>query len=291
MTTENNSERPLLFEQSEIAYVDADTIDLPSTNSDGEPVVELTPEQRYLFDAQGWLLVPGLLSDDDVAEMRDFCVRLKDDPESIPEAQRSTVGGPLVRLTDHPFIVGFMNEFLAHPRLSSQDCYGFRMESTSLARRRQGEGFPRPHNGNGLWRMPGDSHNYHCVPGKANSGLTCVVWELNEVEEGGGGTLFLNGSHKSAFLAPESLQNPESPMWTTYGCPAGSLVLFAESTTHSTAPWMSAERDRIAVFSRYNHVNSKWHKWQPHADFLAGLSPKRRTLFRPIHVEGNLVEV
>ena len=104
-------------------------------------------------------------------------------------------------------------------------------------------------------------------------------------------TLFLNGSHKSAFLAPESLQDPASPMWTTYSCPPGSLVIFAESTTHSTAPWTSAERDRVAVFSRYNHVNSRWHNWNPHPDYLAGLSPKRRTLFRPIHVQGNLVEV
>jgi hypothetical protein len=74
-------------------------------------------------------------------------------------------------------------------------------------------------------------------------------------------------------------------------CPAGSLLIFAGSTTHSTAPWTSAERDRVAIFSRYNHVNSKWHKWQPHPEFVAGLPPKRRTLFRPIHVEGNLVEV
>jgi hypothetical protein len=287
----NESGRPLLFEQSRVGHVDVDAVDLPRTNSTGEPVVDLTPEQRYLFDAQGWLLVPGLLNEEDLAEMREFCDRLHREPESLPEAQRSAVGGPLERLTDHPIIVGFMNEFLAHPRLSSQDCYGFRMESTHLCVRRKGEGAPNPHNGNGLWRMPGDSHNYHCVPGKANSGLTCVVWELNEIEHGGGGTLLLSGSHKSVFLAPESLQDPSAPMWTTYACPAGSLLIFAESTTHSTAPWTSAERDRVSIFSRYNHVNSKWHKWQPNAEYVAGLSPKRRTLFRPIHVEKNLVEI
>ena len=35
--------------------------DLPTKNADGEPVVELTDEQKYLFDTRGWLLVPGLL--------------------------------------------------------------------------------------------------------------------------------------------------------------------------------------------------------------------------------------
>ena len=150
-----NGSKPLLFEQSKVAYVDVDAVDLPRTNTGGEPVVDLTPEQRYLFDTRGWLLVPGLLGREEVEEMREFCYRLHREPESLPEHQRSAVAGPLERLTDHPFIVGFMNEFLAHPDLSSQDCYGFRMESTSLCVRRRGEGAPMPHNGNGLWRMPG----------------------------------------------------------------------------------------------------------------------------------------
>ncbi len=283
------SEKPLIFEQSRLGYVDLDSVDLPRTNADGLPVIDPTPEQRYLFDTQGWLLVPALLEAEDVEEMRVFCDRLHREPESLPEAQRSPIAGPLERLTDHPFIVGFMNEFLAHPDLSSQDCYGFRMESSSLCVRHAGEGTFGPHNGNGLWRLPGDSHNYRCVPGKARSGLTCVVWELNEVEHGGGGTLLISGSHKAAFTPPvEDL--PHSPLWTTYACPAGSLLLFAEGTTHSTSPWTSTRRDRVAIFSRYNHVNSKWHKWQPHPDLLESLPPKRRTLFRPVHVEANLVD-
>lgn len=280
--------QPLLFEQSRHGFFDMDNIDLPRTNADGEAVIDPTPEQRYLFDSQGWLLVPGLLSASDVEEMRAWCERLHRDPMSLPESERSPVAGPCQKLADHPFIVGFMNEFLAHPDLTSQDCYGFRMESTSLSVRKQGEGAFAPHNGSGLWRMPGDSHHYRCVPGKARSGLTCVVWELNEVEHGGGGTLLVNGSHKSCFLPP--VQDPDSPLWSTYSCPAGSLLLFCEGTTHSTAPWRSKERERIAIFTRYNYVNSKWHKWQPHAELLASMPPKRQTLFRPVHVEGNLVQ-
>ncbi|MFP6592965.1 MAG: hypothetical protein VCE12_20865, partial [Candidatus Latescibacterota bacterium] len=105
-------------------------------------------------------------------------------------------------------------------------------------------------------------------------------------------TLFrslVNGSHKAAFSPP--VQDPGSPLWTTYACPAGSLLIFSEGTTHSTSPWKSTQRDRIAIFSRYNYVNSKWHKWQPHPELLAALPPKRRTLFRPVHVEGNLVDL
>ena len=289
MSSDSAHPQPLVFEQSRLGFVDMDVVDLPRTNADGEPVVEPTPEQRYLFDTQGWLLIPGVLPADEVEEMRAFCERLHRNPESLPEDERSLIAGPLERLTDHPVIVGFMNEFLAHPALSSQDCYGFRMESTSLCVRSAGEGTFGPHNGNGLWRLPGDSHNYRCIPGKARSGLTCVVWELNEVEHGGGGTMLVNGSHKAAFSPP--VQDPGSPLWTTYACPAGSLLIFSEGTTHSTSPWKSTQRDRIAIFSRYNYVNSKWHKWQPHPELLAALPPKRRTLFRPVHVEGNLVDL
>ena len=281
--------KPLLFQQSRVGYVDIDEVDLPRTNTAGKPVIDPTPEQRYLFDTQGWLLIPGLLSEGEVEEMRDFCYRLHQEPESLPEPQRSPIGGPLEELTDHPFIVGFMNEFLAHPDLSSQDCYGFRMESTSLSMRQTGEGGFAPHNGNGLWRLPGDGHNYRCVPGKARSSLTCVVWELNEVETSGGGTLFISGSHKAAFPLPAGAQSLDSDLWARYTCPAGSLLIFAESTTHTASPWGSTEHERCAIFSRYNYVDSKWHKWQPHPQALEAMSPKRRTLFRPVHVEGNLI--
>ena len=37
---------------------------------------------------------------------------------------------------------------------------------------------------------------YHMEKGRVHSGLTRVVWELNEVAPGDGGTLFLSGSHK-----------------------------------------------------------------------------------------------
>ena len=55
--------KPLLFQQSRVGYVDIDEVDLPRTNAAGKPIIDPTPEQRYLFDTQGWLLIPGLLSE------------------------------------------------------------------------------------------------------------------------------------------------------------------------------------------------------------------------------------
>ena len=63
-----------------------------ATNAVGLPAVELTDEQKYVFDTCGWLCIPGVLEADEVVEMRDFCYRLARDPDAIPNAERSSVG-------------------------------------------------------------------------------------------------------------------------------------------------------------------------------------------------------
>ena len=266
--------------------------DMPRTNADGEPVVDPTQEQKYLFDTRGCLLIPGVLFAKEAEEMRNYVLRVRDEPESLPEHERNYVSGPLEKLADHPVVVGFLNEFLAHPHLSSAESYGFRMEGSGLRSPSWEEGKQGhfgPHNGSGLMRLPGDTHLYNCYPGKAHSGLTCIVWELNPVEAGDGGTLFVSGSHKSTFSAPASLQQPDSQLWHTYACPAGSLLIFSEATTHSGRPWTNESRDRVPIFSRYNSICSKWHRWEPHPELLASMPPKRQTLFRPVYCEGNVI--
>ena len=75
---------------------------------------------------------PRVLADDEIEAMREYALLVQQHPESLPEHERSFVAGPLEKLTDHPVVVGFLNEFLAFPGLSSAECYGFRMEGTGL---------------------------------------------------------------------------------------------------------------------------------------------------------------
>ena len=190
MTHATDYTKPFIVDKNLGRALDEDNANLPETNADDLPVVPPTQEQKYVFDKQGWLLVPGVLSGDELKEMQDFCHRLRHDPDSIPAPERSPLGGPMQTLSDHPNVVGFLNEFLAHPALSSQECYGFRMESCHMFYRTVGDGNFGPHNGNGMLRFPGDSHLYRCIPGKAYSGLTRIVWELNPVKYKQGGTPF-----------------------------------------------------------------------------------------------------
>ena len=93
--------------------------DLTGRNADGLPVEGLTDKQKYDFDRNGWLLLPGVLGADECAEMRDFALRLAREPESLPEHERCPVAGPLQRLADHPLVVGFMNEFVAYAPIAN----------------------------------------------------------------------------------------------------------------------------------------------------------------------------
>ena len=263
----------------------------PHLNSEGKPAIPLTEEERYQFDTKGWLALPAVLTPEEAAEMRDFCYRLRNDPASIPSAERSSIGGPLLSLTDHPRIVGFMNEFVSHQYIASDASYGFRFEGSFLAIRANGDTNFRPHGGSGYFNFPGNSHVYRTLPGKIHSGLTRAVWELNPVKHRKGGTLFLSGSHKAAYPAPESTENEDSPLWETYECPAGSLLFFTEAICHSGALWTDAENDRVAVFNCYNTVNEKWHNWNPNPELLEAMPPLRQSLFRGVYCQDNVLSV
>ena len=265
--------------------------DLTSTNEDGEPTVIPTDKQKYDFDRNGWILFPGLLSDENIEEMRAFATRVRKEPDSLPEHDRCGMGGPLAKLIDHPVVVGFLNEFLAYPACASEESYGFRLETSNVQYRSTRDDIQRkfsPHNGSGLFRPPWESHYYRQIPGQAWSGLTRVVWELNPVKMRRGGTLFITGSHKAAYPAPASAFEPDSPIWDTYECPAGSLIIFSEPTSHSASEWTDEEYDRVAVFNLYNAISTRWTNWLPHPDLLKTLCPKRRSLFRDVQVSQNV---
>ncbi len=284
------TKKPFIVNKNLGSAVEVEPEELTLTNSDGLPVSPPTQKQKYDFDRNGWLLIPSVLSDADISEMHDFCQHLQASPERIPEPERCTLGGPLQKLADHPVVVGFLNEFLAYPPAASEDCYGFRLEETTAF---FGDTMPSSEaesvlqKGNGLFRLPGNSHLYRCVPGRGWSGLTRVLWELTEVTAHTNSTRFIAGSHKAAYPIPTSAQNPNSSLWETYECPPGSVIFFTESLTQTQVQPSVAER--ICVSNLYNTVASRWSNWLPHPHLLEAMPPKRQTLFRGAYAGGNVI--
>ncbi|MYC78640.1 hypothetical protein F4X10_22980 [Candidatus Poribacteria bacterium] len=282
--------KPFIVNKNLGSAVEVEPEELTRTNAEGLPVVVPTQKQKYDFDRNGWLLIPSVLSDTDIAGMREFCQGLQETPESIPEPERCALGGPLQKLADHPIIVGFLNEFLAYPPAASEDCYGFRLEETSVSignTATPSDIQSGLHKGNGLFRLPGDSHLYRCVPGRGWSGLTRAIWELTEVTAETNNMRFITGSHKAAYPIPDVSQNPDSPLWETYECPPGSLLLLTESMTQTQVPVSGAER--VSISNLYNTVASRWSNWLPHPQFIEAMPSKRQTLFRETYAGGNVV--
>ena len=129
---------------------------------------------------------------------------------------------------------------------------GFRFDHTGLQhRKKDGPNEPdqwRPHGGGGYFNFRQNSHIYQMEKGRVHSGLTRVVWELNAVTKKSGGTRFMSGSHKAAFLPPAELMEVDAEMFEVFECPAGSCIVFTEALCHSAHPWMD-EVDRMALFT------------------------------------------
>ena len=255
---------------------------LPTHNADGLPVIPMTDEQKYTFDLKGWICLPSLLAGEQLERIREHQMRFLHHRDELPAAECDNHGGPSQALLDHPVVVGVLNEILSHQALASEDCYGFRYDHTYTSLREAGHDNFNPHGGGALFSFVGNSHIYQMQPGRIHAGLTRVVWELNEVGPGDGGTLMLSGSHKTAFPRPESLSGRESELWETYTCPEGSAVIFTEALCHSGTKWTNTERPRLCLFTCYNTVSAKWGKGRPSAEVIAAMPPKRQTLFRGV---------
>lgn len=230
----------------------------------------MTDEQKFAFDLKGYLLMPGVLTADEIKAIKVQIEALRTCPETLAPHERVFPGGAASMLIDHPVVMDVLDAIIG-PEV--------RMESSWFAYRTKGQGEPSPHGG-GVNVNPNFSYRVH--NGKIYSALTRIVFELNDVVEGEGGTLLLAGSHKSNFPVPP--MGADSPLFETYGCPAGSMLVFTENLCHSTATWQNPDKPRIAVFNCYNHVGCQFHHPSIDPVVLAGLTPARKAFFRDVWV-------
>jgi hypothetical protein len=237
----------------------------------------MSVEQKFLFDLKGWILLPGVLEPQLLAEIREYLMRLEAARETLGRAfNRYTVAGPAQQLIDHPSIVGVLREIIA-PDVSD-DAYGFRCESSFFVRRSAGQaGFLPPHRGPDATPLV-----YRCMNGRIWSGLTRVVWELTAVDDPDGGTPVMSGSHKSNFPVPASLQKYNPRLYEGYRCPAGSAIIMSESCWHYGVEWKDQTKDRLAVFNCYNSYIAQWHRANIPLELLETMPLKRRSVFRGV---------
>ena len=163
----------------------------------------MTEEQKFFFDLRGWILLPGVLSQEEIRTMKAEAYGVDMVRQQQATNPSQSFQGSLQTLLDHPAIVGILSEILAEEPFLADDYYAFRCENSFVTirppgwskRERRDGGMPH------VVRPPQQANamRYQATGGKIFAGLTRVVWELEEVKAGQGGTSFLSGSHKGPF--------------------------------------------------------------------------------------------
>ena len=238
----------------------------------------MSEHDRIVFDLKGYLVKPAVLDKNEVEVIKEFVLRQKNDPQSLPPHERCLPGGAFAKLIDHKEV---MNVLLS---VIDPDPEKIRLENVFLSYRQQGEGEWKPHAG-GRTTNPNYAYNFH--DGRIYAGMTRVVWELNEVIEGKGGTCFIPGSHKANYNIRtnpvKTIDARDSGLWESYSCPPGSLVIFSEALRHSADFWQNPDSPRIAIFCAYNHINVRHHKPDIDPVILKNLEPKHQRFFHDVY--------
>jgi ectoine hydroxylase-related dioxygenase (phytanoyl-CoA dioxygenase family) len=234
----------------------------------------MTEHERYLFDLQGFLVVPEALSAEEVAALNALLdERLARETSPDANTQRfgslPTWGQPYRDLIDNPRIMPYMEELLGA---------GFRLDHDYADVIRHGKGpiGTTLHGG----ATPYDAlYSYHYENGRMRNGLTVVAYNLMDVNPGDGGFACVPGSHKSNLPFPEEWRD----LGTLHPCvlpvvgPAGTAILFTEALTHGTLPWWS-KNQRRTVFYKYSPKSLSWAARFYRADDYPDLTESQQAL-------------
>ena len=238
----------------------------------------MTQHDRVVFDLKGYIVKPAVLDPDEVKVIKESVLRQKGNPESLPPHERYLPGGAFARLIDHPAVMNVLLDVI------DPDPAKIRLENVFLGYRQLGDGEWKPHAG-GRTTNPNYAYNFH--DGRIYAGMTRVVWELDEVIEGKGGTCFIPGSHKANYNIRTdpvaSIDARDSGLWESYSCPPGSLIIFSEAVRHSGDFWQNAQNPRVAIFCAYNHINVRHHKPSTPPEVIEKLSAKHQRFFREVY--------
>jgi ectoine hydroxylase-related dioxygenase (phytanoyl-CoA dioxygenase family) len=239
----------------------------------------MTPEERYSFDLQGFLVRRGVLGSQEIEALHaEIDAQAYPPPGDSIASQRFTgfvgTARALTNLMDHEAVLPVVREVNGqYARLDHS--YGIHMKPGTA----------------GLWvhggANPFDPAQYYGVhQGRIHCGLIGVQWALVDHLSGGGGFCCIPGSHKGSFGRPESIDYGH-PLIEEVELLAGDIVFFTEAITHGTLPW-TAPYVRRSVFFKYSPGNSAYNLGRPvDSDRFGYLSPVQQRLCQLPSVAGH----
>ena len=222
----------------------------------------MSDREKYLFDLQGFIVIKGMLSEEEVKALNEA---LEANEDKRKEDHNRSASGAMVgeqprALYDEmleweqPWCQPF-RDLLAHkkiiPYLNTLLGRGWKLDHNLFiyTAKKGAEGLNL--HGHGAVEFNG-SRFYAYQNGRMRCGLITCQYQLADVNPGDGGLCIVPGSHKSNYPIPSDIASWEADQQIVYHVPmkAGDLVIFNECTTHGTLPW-AAEHERRSLFFRY----------------------------------------
>mmetsp|Transcript_3012 Transcript_3012/g.4253 ORF Transcript_3012/g.4253 Transcript_3012/m.4253 type:complete len:428 (-) Transcript_3012:15-1298(-) len=263
--------RPLAFQHfstlTDPAIAMTTTIDVEK-----EYPLQMTDDERYLFDLNGFVIIRNVLTPDEIAaanaaidRKQSGMIERSEDTPALRNAMKGTsfygngtgrkdLGGVLEwELEDSEVF----KSILAHPRLVPLFHgilgKGYRMDHLPfvIAQDQGAEGFAL-HGGtidcNSGEYNPELAYTTH--NGFIRSALLGCNVMLTDHDEGYGGFCVVPGSHKSNFKMPDGMVNGEKykEFIIQPKTKAGDVVLFSEGTVHGAMAWTPETQRRVCLY-------------------------------------------
>ena len=254
--------------------------------------------EKFLFDLQGYIVVPGFLSPDEVSALNDAFDanwdQRRDDDNRDPSGnmagsdRRGMFTGMLTWEQPHcrPF-----RDLLAHPKLllylDTLHGRGWKLdhEPYMLTGGKGIEGLRIHGTTNVLYN---GSRFYAYTNGQMRVGLLVVQYALHDQNPGDGGLCVIAGSHKANFDCPREITTWEEHQEVVYQVPmkAGDMVIFSENTLHGSLPWQ-ADHERRALLYRYtpkylHYDGGTYEVTQP--EWVAELTEAQQAVLEPPYI-------
>lgn len=236
----------------------------------------MTDQERYLFDLQGYRVIPNALDAGQLAALNAALDKRieREMPARISTRRFSHLlswGRPYVDLLTNPRVVPHLEEVLGEQ---------FRIDHLYLDVIRSGLGpiGAKLHGGG----TPFNRINYYDFRnGRMYSGLFTVAYNLADVGPEDGGFACVPGSHKSNYPLPGEWRDltDRPPFVKRITGPAGTAVLFTEALTHGPLPW-SGKSERRTLFYKYNHNGAAWSGNYPTSEGL-DVTEHQRIILQP----------
>lgn len=239
----------------------------------------MTDEQKYIFDVQGYITIPGVLAPDRLARMvQKMSEKGIKEPENDPSKSRFgnflQWGEDWSSLIDHPSIMPYLVEMLGS-KFRLDHAYGMAM---SVKGNRGGEGL---HHESGMFH-----HGCYYVThrDRMHNGLIVVSWALTDAVPGSGGFCCIPGSHKALHPLPRKWYGlNDNPMVRQVPMKAGDVLIFTEALTHGTMTWTNPDIERRSVLLKYCPHYMQWAAGPMKSDF-PGLTDRQRLIMQGAYV-------